>query len=220
MEHSYGRRRNSKIFFSIEPINLSKEDWYILARTNDLLKPILKDLRRRGVYFETKDGRSISESLYRDILNWEAWKKGKELSTIEVQRLFERFNKKLKETEDKLFKLNDLKKEYELNSQLQWYDAFTEVTPNTKTYIRTMRSNGEDLRLKPRVKVLTLHSSKGGEATNVIILQNQTTNTIKGATKTIMKQDEEQRVWYVGLTRCSKNLFLIRCKDRSKEFKI
>jgi len=209
-----------EIFFSIDPIDLSKGDWYILARTNDLLKPILKDLRRRGIYFETKDGRSISESLYRDILNWEAWKKGKELNTIEVQRLLERFNKKLKETEDKLFKLNDLEKEYELNSQLQWYDAFTAVAPNTKTYIRTMRNNGEDLRLKPRVKVLTLHSSKGGEATNVIILQNQTRNTIKGATKTIMKQDEEQRVWYVGLTRCSKNLFLIRCKDRSKEFKI
>jgi len=209
-----------KTFFSIDPINLSKGDWYILARTNDLLKPILKDLRRRGIYFETKDGRSMNESLYRDILNWEAWKKGKELNTIEVQRLLERFNKKLKETEDKLFKLSNLKKEYKLNSQLQWYDAFTAVTPNTKTYIRTMRSNGEDLRRKPRVKVLTLHSSKGGEATNVIILQNQTTNTIKGATKTHMKQDEEQRVWYVGLTRCSKNLFLIRCKDRSKEFKI
>ena len=209
-----------KTFFSIAPINLSKGDWYILARTNDLLKPILKDLRRRGIYFETKDGRSMNESLYRDILNWEAWKKGKELNTIEVQRLLERFNKKLKETEDKLFKLSNLKKEYKLNSQLQWYDAFTAVTPNTKTYIRTMRSNGEDLRRKPRVKVLTLHSSKGGEATNVIILQNQTTNTIKGATKTHMKQDEEQRVWYVGLTRCSKNLFLIRCKDRSKEFKI
>ena len=209
-----------KIFFSINPIDLSKGDWYILARTNDLLKPILKDLRRRGIYFETKDGRSMNESLYRDILNWEAWKKGKELNTIEVQRLLERFNKKLKETDDKLFKLNDLKKEYKLNPHLQWYEAFTAVTPHIKTYIRAMENNGEDLRFKPRIKVLTLHGSKGGEATNVIILQNQTRNTIKGATKTIMKQDEEQRVWYVGLTRCSKNLFLIRCKDRSKEFKI
>ena len=114
----------------------------------------------------------------------------------------------------------DLKKEYKLDSQLQWYDAFTAVGPHTKTYIRAMRSNGEDLRRKPRIKILTLHSSKGGEATNVIILQNQTRNTIKGARKSMMKQDEEQRVWYVGLTRCSKNLFLIRCKDRSKEFKI
>jgi len=209
-----------KIFFSINPINLSKGDWYVLARTNDLLKPILKDMRRRGLYFETKDGRSISESLYRDILNWEAWKKGKELNTIEVQRLLERFDKKLKETDDKLFKLDELKTKYKLNPRLQWYDTFTAVTPHMKTYIRAMINNGEDLRLKPRIKVLTLHGSKGGEATNVIILQNQTRNTIKGATKTIMKQDEEQRVWYVGLTRCSKNLFLIRCKDRSKEFKI
>jgi len=204
----------------MDSINLSKGDWYILARTNDLLKPIFQDLRKRGVYFETKNGRSINETLYRDILNWESWKKGKELNTIEVQRLLERFNKKFKETEDKLFKLNDLKKEYKLDSKLQWYDAFTAVGPQTKTYIRTMRSNGEDLRLKPRVKVLTLHSSKGGEATNVVILQNQTSNTIKGATKTKMKQDEEQRVWYVGLTRCSQNLYLIRCKDRSKEFKL
>ena len=209
-----------KSFFSLDPINLSKGDWYILARTNDLLKPIIRDLKKRGLYFETKQGRSISESLYRDILNWELWKKDNELSTIEVQRLLERFDKKLKETDDKLFKLNDLKKEYKLNPQLPWYDAFTAVTPHMKTYIRAMESNGEDLRLKPRIKVLTLHGSKGGEATNVIILQNQTRNTIKGATKTIMKQDEEQRVWYVGLTRCSKNLFLIRCKDRSKEFKI
>ena len=209
-----------KTYFSLTPINLSKGDWYILARTNDLLKPIFKDLRKRGVYFESKDGRSINESLYKDILNWEGWKKGSELNTIEVQRLLERFNKKFKETEDKLFKLTNLQKEYELDSNLQWYDAFTAVTPSTKTYIRAMRSNGEDLRLKPRVKVLTLHSSKGGEATNVVILQNQTSNTIKGATKTKMKQDEEQRVWYVGLTRCSQNLFLIRCKDRSKEFKL
>jgi DNA helicase-2/ATP-dependent DNA helicase PcrA len=209
-----------KIFFSIDHINMQKGDWYILARTNDLLIPIIRGLRKRGLYFETKQGRSISESLYRDILNWESWKKGKELNTIEVQRLLERFDKKFEESDDKLFKLSDLKTKYKLNHRLQWYDAFTAVTPHMKTYIRAMRSNGEDLRLKPRIKVLTLHGSKGGEATNVIILQNQTRNTIKGATKTIMKQDEEQRVWYVGLTRCSKNLFLIRCRDRSKEFKI
>ena len=164
--------------------------------------------------------KQIGGTHYKDILNWEQWKKGSKLNTIEVQRLLERFDKKFKETEDKLFELSDLKTKYKLNSQLQWYDAFTAVAPHTKTYIRAMRSNGEDLRLKPRIKILTLHSSKGGEATNVVILQDQTRNTIKGATKTVMKRDEEQRVWYVGLTRCSKNLFLIRCRDRSKEFKI
>ena len=104
--------------------------------------------------------------------------------------------------------------------KVPWYDAFTEVTPKIKTYIRAMRKNGENLKEKPRVKVMTLHGSKGGEASNVIILQSQTNNTIKAARKSITKRDEEQRVWYVGITRTKHNLFLIRSKDRSKEFKI
>ena len=58
------------------------------------LNLLLEILKKRGLYFETKQGRSISESLYRDIINWEEWKKGKEFTTIEVQRLLERFNKK------------------------------------------------------------------------------------------------------------------------------
>ena len=195
-------------------------DWYILARTNDLLKPIIVNLKKRGLYFETKNGRSISESLYRDILNWEQWKKGKNLNTIEVQRLLERLDIKFKEPQDKLFFLKDLQDTYKLNPSLEWYDAFTTIAPKTKTYIRSMRRNGEDLRYPPRIKISTIHGAKGGEATNVILLQNQTTNTMKGARKSVIKQDEEQRVWYVGMTRCKENLYLIRCKDRSKEFKI
>lgn len=211
---------NVKTFFSIDTINLSKEDWYILARTNDLLKPIISQLHRRGIYYETRQGPSLSKSLYRDILNWEKWKKGEQLNTIEAQRVFERLGLKLKETDDKLFSLDSLILLHPTIQKSPWYDAFTTITPRTKTYIRAMRKNGENLKEKPRIKVITLHGSKGGEATNVVILQTQTTNTIKAARKSKIRRDEEQRVWYVGMTRCKKNLFLIRCKDRSKEFRI
>mgnify|MGYP001109660925 CR=1 FL=1 len=34
------------------------------------------------------------------------------------------------------------------------------------------------------------------------------------------KQDEEYRVWYVGVTRSAKNLYLIKANNKSKEFKI
>ena len=211
---------NVKTFFSIDSIDLSKGDWYILARTNDLLKPIIIQLQRRGIYFETKQGNSLSKSLYQDILNWEKWKKGEQLNTIEAQRVFEQLGRKLKETEDKMFTLDSLIPLYPTIKKVPWYEAFTTVTPKIKTYIRAMRKNREDLREKPRIKVTTLHGSKGGEASNVIILQSQTNNTIKAARKSIIKRDEEQRVWYVGITRTKKNLFLIRSKDRSKEFKI
>ena len=87
-------------------------------------------------------------------------------------------------------------------------------------YIRSMRINGEDLRLAPRVRISTIHGAKGGEAENVALLQDQTANTLKSSKKSISKQDEEHRVWYVGVTRTKQNLFLIRGKDRRKEYKI
>jgi DNA helicase-2/ATP-dependent DNA helicase PcrA len=209
-----------KTFFSIDPIDLSKGDWYILARTNDLLRPIISQLHKRGIYFETSRGRSLSKNLYQDILNWEKWKKGEQLNTIEAQRVFERLGLKLKEATDKMFTLDSLIALHPTIKKVPWYDAFTEVTPKTKTYIRAMRKNGENLKEEPRVKVMTLHGSKGGEASNVIILQSQTNNTMKAVRKSQTKRDEEQRVWYVGITRTKHNLFLIRSKDRSKEFKI
>jgi len=209
-----------KTFFSINSIDLSKGDWYILARTNDLLRPVITQLHRRGIYFETSHGPSLGKNLYQDILNWEKWKKGEQLNTIEAQRVFERLGLKLKEATDKMFTLDSLIALHPTIKKVPWYDAFTEVTPKTKTYIRAMRKNGENLKEEPRVKVMTLHGSKGGEASNVIILQSQTNNTIKAARKSQTKRDEEQRVWYVGITRTKHNLFLIRSKDRSKEFKI
>ena len=66
----------------------------------------------------------------------------------------------------------------------------------------------------------TIHGPKGGEATNVVLFLNETENTVKGARKSIAKRDEEYRVWYVGLTRSMKNLYLIKSKNKSKEFKI
>jgi len=211
---------NISTYFSINAINLSQGDWYILARTNDLLRPIISQLYRRGIYFETSKGYSLSKNLYQDILNWEKWIKKEQLNTIEAQRVFERLGLKLKETTDKMFTLDSLIVLHPTIKKVRWYDAFTEVTPKTKTYIRAMRKNGENLKEKPRIKVTTLHGSKGGEASNVIILQSQTNNTMKAVRKSQTKRDEEQRVWYVGITRTKHNLFLIRSKDRSKEFKI
>ena len=49
--------------------------------------------------------------------------------------------------------------------------------------------NGEDLSEEPRIKVSTIHGAKGGEATNVVLFLNQTSNTIKASKKSKAKQD-------------------------------
>ena len=81
-----------------------------------------------------------------------------------------------------------------------------------------MIANGEKIDKEPRITISTIHGAKGGEADNVILFLNQTTNTIKSAKKSIYKQDEEYRVWYVGVTRTIKNLYLVKCKNKRKEF--
>ena len=204
------------LVFSINQLDMSKGTWLILARTNELIRGLIPILKKKGIYFESKSGRSISESLYRDILNWEKWRKGEKLNTIEITRIFERMDKQFKETLDKEFTLEEVG----IKEKGSWYDVFTAVSPQMSAYIRSMRINGEDLRVPPRVKISTIHGAKGGEAENVALLQDQTANTLKASKKSISKQDEEHRVWYVGVTRAKQNLFLIRGKDRRKEYKI
>ena len=107
-----------------------------------------------------------------------------------------------------------------MNLSLKWYDAFDKLPESQITYMQLLLLNGEDPTKEARIKVSTIHGAKGGEATNVVLFLNHTSNTIKGAKKSTAKQDEEYRVWYVGITRSMKNLYLIKSQNKSKEFKI
>ena len=183
--------------FKLSAIDMTKGDWLILARTNPLLKPIPRYLKSQGLFFETVHGKSMEKAIYEDINYWNQMRK-ESLPEIQEQRVLERMSKR--------------------NDKLEWYDAFDNVPSTTKDYLRSMLANGEDLSKKPRIKVSTIHGAKGGEATNVVLFLNQTLNTMKAAKKSVTKQDEEYRVWYVAVTRTMKNLYLIKCNNRQKEF--
>ncbi len=107
-----------------------------------------------------------------------------------------------------------------MNISLKWYDAFNKLTDSQITYMRLLLLNNENVTEDPRITVSTIHGAKGGEATNVVLFLNETANTIKGAKRSIAKRDEEYRVWYVGITRSAKNLYLIKSQNKSKEFKL
>jgi len=188
--------------FSINGIDMSEGDWLILARTNSLLKKIPAYLKRKGYFFNTNQGNSIGKTLYEDILNWRRIQKGETLPEIQHQRIMEHIGHK------------------EIDFNGDWYDMFNKISVSKRDYMRALLDNGEDILKDPRIKVSTIHGAKGGEAHNVILYLNQTANTIKGAKKSQAKQEEEFRVWYVGVTRTIENLFLIKSQNKSKGFKI
>ena len=186
--------------FKLSAVDMTKGDWLILARTNPLLKPIPRYLKSQGLFFETAQGNSIGKTLFEDIGYWSQMKKGEKIPEVHEQRVLERMSKR--------------------DNTKEWYDAFDQVASPTKDYLRSMLANGEDLSKKPRIKVSTIHGAKGGEATNVVLFLNQTLNTMKAAKKSVTKQDEEYRVWYVAVTRTIQKLYLIKCNNRQKEFLI
>ena len=188
--------------FNINGIDMSEGDWLILARTNSLLKKIPAYLKRKGYFFNTNQGNSMGKTLYEDIQTWNEFKQGLAPPDIKRQRL------------------EEITGETNFNIDLSWETAFKNIPLSKREYLKAMISNGEDLSKPARIKVSTIHGAKGGEATNVILYLNQTANTIKGAKKSQAKQEEEFRVWYVGITRTIKNLFLIKSNNKSKEFKI
>ena len=188
--------------FNINGIDMSTGDWLILARTNSLLKTLPAYLKRKGFFFQTHQGNSIGKSLYEDILNWKKIQNDESVPEIQHQRIVENIKSK------------------KIDINLDWYEAFNNVSVSKRDYMRAMLDNGEEILKEPRIKVSTIHGAKGGEAHNVVLYLNQTANTIKGAKKSQDKQDEEFRVWYVGITRTIENLFLIKSKNKQKEFKL
>ena len=188
--------------YKINDIDMSKGDWLILTRTKSLWKPIPPFLKRKGLYFNTVEGDSIGKTLYEDIQTWQEFQQGLTPPDIKRQRL------------------EELTGETNFNINMSWDLAFKNVALAKREYMRAMLQNEEDLSKPPRIKVSTIHGAKGGEATNVVLFLNQTANTIKGSKKSQAKEEEEYRVWYVGVTRTIENLYVIKCKNKLKEFKL
>ena len=83
-----------------------------------------------------------------------------------------------------------------------------------------MLSCAEKLSQNARVQLSTIHSAKGGEATNVLLILDNTKTIREAADKSWEKEDEAHRVWYVGVTRTSQNLYIMAAKKEARGYDI
>ena len=174
--------------------------------------PILKD---RGVYFQYKGRKSYKVSLFRTILNYIRWQKGELLSLSEVKDILECVGSNLKPTEEKMYDLA----EFNFDKTINWFDVFV-VDYEECLYIREMLSNGEKLSQDARVKLSTIHAAKGGEADNVLLILDNTKTIRESTERSEEKADEENRVWYVGVTRTKQNLYILAAKKEDRGYDI
>ena len=69
-------------------------------------------------------------------------------------------------------------------------------------------NHGEELALRPMVRVGTVHSAKGAEAKHCV-LWSALTRTVEAACRDSRQANDERKVWYVGASRASERLTVI-----------
>ena len=211
----------------VEQLQKMKEgQWLVLARDGYRLDKLEDELRIYGYFFERGDRTSINKRVHEAILAWEDVRKGKELDIKRVKSFYnyiktgtgvdKKFKAMKNVDKDKMFTFDTLKENYglKLDKELPWFEALENIEPHKKTYVRMCLRRQENIRRAPRIKLSTIHGSKGGESDNVMLL---TDLTRKADEQYWSQRDEERRVFYVGMTRARNTLNIVRSQT-DREF--
>ena len=122
----------------------------------------------------------------------------------EAKNLIKFFNFNVKLEKKDSYRINDLGLPSDAAS-LDWMSVLKNLPADEREYLRSCLRNGEKFTDKPRITISTIHQSKGGEADNVVLLTDMGKLSWDN-----LGSDEENRVWYVALTRAKQSLFLVR----------
>lgn len=190
--------------------------WMLLARNSFYLEPIKEWLHSEGLPYATRAGSSIKPEHLRAIIAWEKLRRGEAQAAAQVREVYDcmtvaRGHKTLPGVDaDALLTLSDLHARHGCKARDPWHECFDRVPLRDRTYYRAIKRRGESLSNTPRIYVGTIHSVKGGEAENVLLLPSMTQRTWEGYER---DRDDEHRTFYVGATRAKEALFLLAPSD-------
>jgi superfamily I DNA/RNA helicase len=176
------REKEGEVVFhnTIDSLDVTGEDWLLLARNRYLLKHYERILRYQGIPYIHKDKPSVDPNHVELIRIWEARRKEEFLSQESLQ------------------KIQDIQE----SPRIGWYDAFRFIPQEIRDYYSVI----PDLSIPPTIQLNTIHGVKGGEADNVALMMDMSNKTYMSY---LSNPDDELRVLYVGLTRAKETLHII-----------
>jgi len=178
---------------SLDSVDLSAPgSWYLLARNSHLLPRLTALVRDQGLPYSLRGESVIDPRHVRAIRAWELKRKGGSPDADDwaiVQTLIPK---------------RDV-------TGLIWHEALTKIPLIDREWYIGILRRGESLTKQPRINVATIHSVKGGEADNTLLMTDMSARSWSGYQ---MDPDGEHRVWYVGATRAKNALHVVQPQTR------
>jgi DNA helicase-2/ATP-dependent DNA helicase PcrA len=212
-----------KRYSDVTQVDMSEGNWLVLSSANYFLDDVKELCRIRGWYYQYKGMNSIPLKLLLALNNWEAWRKGGMLNTLEIKNIYEYlgsnvldgFRKGKLFHADSKYTIKECKEQHGLITDNVWYEAFEGLDPMTENYIRNMRANGEQINKNPRITMSTIHGAKGGEADKVLLMQDLTNAALETFSH---DPDELHRLFYTGATRAKRELHVLDPKNFDRAY--
>ncbi len=206
---------------TVRQMPLDGIDWtgpsiLVLARNVMHLREVERRVHSSGYMYESRGHPSIRDSTRRVLLTWERLRRGERQLVEDVLRVYEHMSsgvgvargfKELRNfARDAEVQMADLVQQGGLLRTDVWHDALDKIPPKDREYIRACLRRKEKMSEAPRIRLQTIHGSKGGEADEVVLLTDMAPRTHREARE---RPEDEARVWYVAATRARRTLTVV-----------
>lgn len=204
----------------IDRIDMSQGTWLILARNRYLLEDARDVVHSDGYFYQYGAASSVKRPHYSAILSWQMLNEGTRINTLDAIELYDhlamgpgfvRGSKAklaaLKDNRNLYLSLDDLRRDFGLVAEGPWTEAL-KIGAEEKAYYATCLARGETFSGTPRIKLATIHGTKGGEADNVVVLTDMAARTYREMSEN-GTEDDETRAFYVAVTRARQRLYVM-----------
>lgn len=202
-----------------EEVDLSQGDWLLMSRTRKGSDHLEQEVRQRGMLYTYNASNSIESEVVDAVRNWTDLREGKKVRAFDIKRVYKYMalntevafgHKTMPGVDDmRLLGIDDLIADHGLLHTRPWEESLTRIPEADRRYLQICFRNKESFTDKPRITISTIHGAKGAEATNVVLLTDGVRRSNSMWKKNAYDEDDETRVFYVGLTRAKKSLHLI-----------
>lgn len=187
----------------LEPFDLHRGTWLMLARTRYATREYKKMLVRKGLPFRVGRGTSIHREEAEAITDLKRLAEGQYLPTYKAKCVADMAGIDLPKGRKEWDFFHVLPHRLEREP---WHEILLEIPAERRIYYQVLQEKGYDLMEEPKIRVSTIHGAKGLEADNVAL---DLALTRRIAVEQERDPDAEQRVLFVGLTRAKNKLYLL-----------